>query len=75
MIALPAIRERRVAVGGEFLLVPVGVWKGESADFVEAFDLGWGEAPSGGGEVIAELLVGAGADDDGIDAGLTSHPI
>ena len=59
----------RVAVTGVALLMPMRVRQRERADFVEAFDFGVGKIPGSGGEVVAELLLVARADDDGIDAG------
>ena len=53
--------ELGVAVGGEFLLVPVRVWEGEGADFVEVLDFGGGEAPAGGGEETSGSAVFTGS--------------
>ena len=52
-----------VAVG-ELALVPVGIGGVSVAGGVEFGDLFFGEIPADGGEVLAELLFVAGADDD-----------
>src|SRR6476660_1149552 len=74
-VALAHVLRGWVAVAGETLLMPMRVRQRERADFVEAFDFGVGKIPGCGGEVVAELLLVARADDDGIDAGFARYPV
>src|ERR1017187_6767451 len=72
---LPDVFRRRVAIPGEFLLMPVGVWLRKRADIVETFHLAVREAPGRGGEVVAKLLLVARADDHGVHARFAHHPV
>jgi hypothetical protein len=72
---LPDVFRRRVAIPGEFLLMPVRVRQREGADFVETFHLGVREGPVRGREVVAELPLVAGPDDDGVHAWFASDPV
>ena len=59
----------------ELDLVPVGIGELDFAGFVEFGDLLGGELPAGGGEVGAELLFVAGADDERGDGGALQEPV
>jgi len=54
---------RRIALG-EAALVPVGVGQRHRAGRVQSRDLGGGQAPADGTEIVAQLVLVAGADDD-----------
>ena len=59
----------------ELDLVPVGVGERDGAGGVELGDLLGGEVPADGGEVGAELLFVAGADDERADGGALEEPV
>src|SRR5918998_5690736 len=62
------------AVGSGLPLMPEGVDERRGADLVEALALFFGELQVGRLEVVRQLPVGAGADDDGGDAGAAEQP-
>src|SRR5262249_36040770 len=60
---------------GEAALVPVGIGGGDGAGGVEAGDLLGRQVPPDRPEVLPQLLLVAGADDDRRDAGLLEQPV
>ena len=71
----PGRFRRWITVSGELLLMPLGVGKRRRAGFVEPYDLGFREAPMGGRQIVAKLLLVAHADDHCAHAGLVHDPI
>src|SRR5664279_1030966 len=62
---------RAETIGGRLRLVPVRVEQGLGADFVQPRDLRIGESELCRGQIIGQLVLGAGADDHRGDRGLT----
>src|SRR4029453_14712494 len=65
----------RISLGCELALVPVGIGEWHCADVIEPLLLVPGEGPLCGGEVVAELLVRARAEDDRRDQVAGAQPI